>query len=385
MENQLAKLENALRQGRIDQATYERLKADLDAVCAPHSSDAVVSKPTSGDPNDTHSLIKRGDCHAEGCNMNAALEDFSAAIRADATCAEAFFKRGVAHGQLGNYDGDVIDQIEVIRIDPTAEPAYVELAVAYHHLGKTEQAIDTMNRFVAIASNKADALLCRADLYLDTHSYELALADCNEVIRLFPRIAIAYCRRGDIYYVQEKHQAALAEYNKALHLDPNSSYAFCRRGEIHLHNNQPQRAITEFNRAIQLDPTNAYGLFKRAHVYQALACASKSERTFALAINDFRAANRLSSEYEVPTYTLAQLNPESAVPTQSSEFDWAGLGMGLLKGAAVATVGIAYLAAKTGVGTGYEAARYNHNPCPWCGKGYRPGQSRCPHCGHDLC
>ena len=63
-------------------------------------------------------------------DLEAALQDYSEAIRLDPGLAEAFMNRSVARKSAGDMEGALQDLNEAVRINPTAEKMIHDLEEA---------------------------------------------------------------------------------------------------------------------------------------------------------------------------------------------------------------------------------------------------------------
>jgi tetratricopeptide (TPR) repeat protein len=88
-----------------------------------------VIKDTDDDEMRGEALIQRGVLFEQSDNKEAAIKDYTDAIKLDPSSAVAFFNRGNAYDQLGDYDRAIADYTEAIKLDPN-DPTSTSIAVS---------------------------------------------------------------------------------------------------------------------------------------------------------------------------------------------------------------------------------------------------------------
>ena len=90
----------------------------------------------------------RGLARFELQDIQAAMLDFSLAIRLNPKDYRAHFNRGCACGKHGDNFGAVNNFSEVIRLNPSNGQAYVNRGIAYHQIGYEQAAIADLQKAV---------------------------------------------------------------------------------------------------------------------------------------------------------------------------------------------------------------------------------------------
>jgi tetratricopeptide (TPR) repeat protein len=126
---------------------------------------------------------ERGMKHKYNRRYDAAIEDFSAAIKLDPSWAWPYVARGHAHAKKGQLTQAFADQETALRIEPTAT-TYIGRAI---------------------------------DL-IEAGDYDRAIADINEALRLDPKHLHAFIYRGDIFLKKREFTKAIEDYNRALEI-----------------------------------------------------------------------------------------------------------------------------------------------------------------------
>ncbi|MBL8204952.1 MAG: tetratricopeptide repeat protein [Blastocatellia bacterium] len=183
-------------------------------------------------------------------DRDEAMMQYDAAIRADATLAEAWYGRGVVRLLSGAHDAAVRDLSRAIQLNPKAARAYV----------------------------------ARGMIRLDRQELGLALRDFNQAIRADPNNAKTYQYRATVKLQQRNVRGAIQDHSRALQLSPQLSEVWMDRGKAYYHLNQWQAALNDFTQALLLNPQMAQALLHRGMVYRRLGNIEAAEADFAACI-----------------------------------------------------------------------------------------------------
>ena len=153
--------------------------------------------------------------------LEAALQDFNAALEIDETNVDCLMTRGGVNKKLGCLAEAVHDFSRVIALQPSNAKAYVSRGMVYERANDLQAAVLDCRRALAIDARSAKAYFC--------------LGMCLE-------------RASD-------DEAALDALNSAVDLENNVAY-FNARAMLFDKLGQFDFCIEDFNRAIALDPTN---------------------------------------------------------------------------------------------------------------------------------
>jgi tetratricopeptide (TPR) repeat protein len=136
--------------------------------------------------------------------------------------AKAYFDSGKAFYDKKLYEAAIGDFSNAIRLAPNSAAAYKGRGTAYLGWGKYDKAISDFNEAIRLDPNLAAAYNGRGSAYLWwEYKYDKAITDYNEAIRLDPNDADAYYGRGTAYYRESTFDKAITDYNEAIRLDPN--------------------------------------------------------------------------------------------------------------------------------------------------------------------
>ncbi len=103
-------------------------------------------------------FVNRGIVHMQAKELNAAIADFDAAIRARPETAEAYVNKGIALVHLGNHDRDAVELLTLglARNPARPEVAYYVRGIANEQLGETRDAYDDYTRAAALKPGWAE-------------------------------------------------------------------------------------------------------------------------------------------------------------------------------------------------------------------------------------
>jgi tetratricopeptide (TPR) repeat protein len=144
----------------------------------------------------------------------AAIRDYPRAIRAFGRSIshkpfpEVFYNRGNMYADMGRHEAAVRDYSRAIRLRADYVDAYVNRGTAYYHMADPRRAVQDFDRAIALRPGLAAAYYNRGLAYRRLGRLDRAVADYGRAIRLKPDFAQAYHSRALACY-------ALREYRKA--------------------------------------------------------------------------------------------------------------------------------------------------------------------------
>ncbi|MDP7278117.1 MAG: protein kinase [Planctomycetaceae bacterium] len=147
--------------------------------------------------------FKRGVAHRQNGDFEAAISDFTEAIRLNLEYAQAYFNRGVTHGKNGDFEAAISDYTEAIRLNPDYADKY-------------------RNRYV-------DAYNNRGFDHNQNGDFEAAISDYTEAIRLNPGDAFTHHARGIAHYNNDDARSAITDLTEAIRRNPEDAVAHHNR------------------------------------------------------------------------------------------------------------------------------------------------------------
>jgi tetratricopeptide (TPR) repeat protein len=133
------------------------------------------------DPEDARACNLRGVAFARQGNYQAALAEFTRAIRRDPTCVDAFWNRALVCAALGNLGPAASDLAKVVEIRPTDVEAYLRQARLHAAISKHDEAIADLAKALEIDPQCAEAYFQRSLIHYARGAYEEALADARQL------------------------------------------------------------------------------------------------------------------------------------------------------------------------------------------------------------
>ena len=211
-------------------------------------------------------------------NYQAAIADYTEAIRLKPDDAVAHAGRGDAYNWLKQYDKAIGDYTEAIRLKPDYAEAYNDRGAAHTWLKQYDKAVGDYTEAIRLKQNYAGAYANRGDAYTWLKQYDKAISDYNEAIRLKPDYADAYYGRGSSYAWLNQYEKAISDYTEAIRLRPDYADAYDGRGNSYAWLSQSDKAISDYNEAIRLKPEEAVYYDHRGNAYDALGDKPKAEQ-----------------------------------------------------------------------------------------------------------
>ncbi|MBK7212603.1 MAG: tetratricopeptide repeat protein [Bacteroidales bacterium] len=132
-------------------------------------------------------------------NPNILFTDVIAKDRSNAEVSMGHYNRGNEYLRLGNHDAALSDYTEAIKLNPEYVEAYFNRGLTRLLDGEYQSAIDDLSTSIKIDDRNPDAFLNRGIAYRSIGENEKALQDFNASISRLPS-ALAYFNRGALYY-----------------------------------------------------------------------------------------------------------------------------------------------------------------------------------------
>ena len=261
--------------------------------------------------------------------LDAAIEEYKAALRIDADSAKAHYNLGNAFLKKGMLDEARKEYEEALRIDPSYANARFNLETVLFEIALR----DTEKREVVGRSDSPEDSTAHFNLgyaYKTQGNIELAIREYKEAIKLNPRNAKAHNNLGNVYATKGMYEDAVKEYEEALRIDPNHINARLnienarktvlvsgKKGEIAERKDEEKirehirkgisfaekgvwdGAIKEYKEAVRIDPNNFVAQYNLGFIFLKKGIADE-------AIEPFRNALRINPNYAEAHSNLGQ-------------------------------------------------------------------------------
>jgi tetratricopeptide (TPR) repeat protein len=239
----------------------------------------------AADASCADAYLERGQVYRLANQLDDAVSDFTTAIELGAG-AEAYLRRANTHTEQSHFDLAFADYREALRLDPDLAAAYVNRGLAHAKMGEFEKAAADADRALRIDPTLTRALFVRGVAHGKRNEHDLALADFDLLLRLEPDNAVARNQRGLVCAARGNYAEAVADCSEALRLAPGFDAALFNRGSAYRLQGDHEAAAADFTEFLRRRPHNA-----QAYYHRGLAYLGRQEHDAAIA--DFTHAFQL--------------------------------------------------------------------------------------------
>jgi len=271
-------------------------------------------EPTTG-----QQWATRGFRKARAGRVDAALEDFEAALKVDPKTTLALGQRGMIRRTQGRYDDAVNDFTKAIVIEPKDATLFTARGITYRLMNKHADAVPDLEQ--AIKLNPSD-YTARNELgltYYVTNAFENAAEQFAKAAELNKKDAVLWSNLGIARRMQGDHAEAVKAYDEAVKIAPegyagyNPSMTYFGRGISRREMKQLAPALADFNKAIQSNDKDAGFWFERGLTHRTMGNEE-------LARTDFKEA--IKRDEKTYSAKVAALTPKTPVPAARVEGRW---------------------------------------------------------------
>lgn len=263
--------------------TINFAKGDMDAAIA--SLQAAEQQL----PDDDGIHVDLGNAWRSKGDHAKAMAEYDKAIAMRPTPL-GFAGRALNHLAAGENDAAVADFSEAIRLKPDYAAAYLNRANAYIAGGKLDLAVADFNQALKLRPGDAGALAGRAGVLARLGHADQAATEYDAMLLANPNDAMLHRKRGDVYLAARQYDKAIADYDAALALTPGDAGVLLNRGAAYHSKGNYARAIDDYTAALAATPNDARLYNNRGNAYAAMS-------KFDLAIADYDAALRIQPGY----------------------------------------------------------------------------------------
>ena len=170
--------------------------------------------------------------------------------------ANILYQRAAAYVHLKNVDAALQDYQAAIKSFPGHLGSHVGLAESHVVAGQFDKALVAFTSAVDTFPNNPLVFNNRGLFLQQQGKLKDAMADFNKALQLDPKFAVAYTNRGFTHQAERNLTAAEADYSEAIRLDAANPLFHSLRGTCRLSQLNTAGAIEDYGQAIQLDPQN---------------------------------------------------------------------------------------------------------------------------------
>ena len=144
--------------------------------------------------------------------------------RRRAAALPVHMKSGLDHFHHRDYDAAIADYSKALKLDPKYARAFDRRGNAYLSKGDLEHALTDFNQAIAIDPILADAYMHRGMVHAARGFHDLAVIDFNSALNIQPNAPDGYLNRGICRVQQGDLQGATADFRAILHLTNHTDY-----------------------------------------------------------------------------------------------------------------------------------------------------------------
>lgn len=133
------------------------------------------------DPEDAGACNRRGIAFAGQGEYQAAIAEFTRAIRRDPTCADAFYNRAMVSIEIGNVGQAASDLGTVIEIRPGFVEGHIRRGRLYVAMNEHDKAVQEFTKAVEVDPKCAEAIFHRSLAHYSKGDYEKAMQDVEVI------------------------------------------------------------------------------------------------------------------------------------------------------------------------------------------------------------
>jgi tetratricopeptide (TPR) repeat protein len=217
----------------------------------------IAQSPASVDQERREALaaFEEGQNYHQRGDLNAAINYYTIAIKADANLFQAYYQRAVALQATGKNDAAEADLAEVIKLQPGFARAYRLLGLIKLDRGQAEQARDKLARAIELDQKMTGVRVYLASALLRLGQPELADQQLSAALEQGEQSGLIHALLGVARERMGKTDAAFAAYSKAVELEPANAVAREGRGRMFEAKGEIQRAIEEYTLAYRAQPS----------------------------------------------------------------------------------------------------------------------------------
>ncbi len=267
------------------------------------------------DPKSASDFVSRGDHHYEAGRLEAALQDYTRALRIDPNSAEAMSSRGWVFYSRGDNQTALVEFDDAIKANKMMLHAYHGRATIRSEEGDYDAAIRDLTYAITNAIDAADSSEFyneRGVAYWRMDDFQSARADFRRAIDADPSNAWAHYNRGNVLANDDLHVDAIESYGEAINLQPKEADFYWSMGKSAAAIDKTDSAMKLFDTAIALDSTQADYLISKAKLVAAQNDFTGASKLLLAAIEIDETDNRVVNDvglfgFEIGNYPMAEI------------------------------------------------------------------------------
>jgi tetratricopeptide (TPR) repeat protein len=190
--------------------------------------------------------------HYRKKNYNAAIEQFSFAIKLDKKMADVYIYRGIAKDALDDFTGAISDFSIARQLDSNDVFVYLERAKTFMNMKEYEAAEQDFLKVTQINPNSRDAEEAwenLAQIKYKQKTYRTAANYFTRILKFRPSDSDVLYSRGECKFFLEDYQGVIKDCDKVLENDNDNGKAFALRAQAKIKLNDKEGACKDLYRA----------------------------------------------------------------------------------------------------------------------------------------
>jgi protein O-GlcNAc transferase len=220
-----------------------------------------------------------GGVNAGNRNFDAAINNYTQALKIKPDYAEAYFNMGNAMKVKGDLAAAIDNYKKAIKNKTDYAGAYNNMGVTLNMLGDSEAAIICYEKSLHIDSNHAEAYYNKGNALKGQEDFKESIASYKRAIELNPEHSLARNNMGVAYNSIGESELAIQSYNGAIRNRPNYAEAYYNLGNTLTHQGDLSSAIENYRKALEIRSTYLAAQIALFSAQQYMCFWADSERT----------------------------------------------------------------------------------------------------------
>jgi tetratricopeptide (TPR) repeat protein len=175
-------------------------------------------------------LLARGQDYVQIGKYDAAIADFTEALRLKPGWPDAYIGRCSAYASKSMYPEGIADCTEAAKQQPNNWRLLSTRDIIYEGTGRWDDAIADYSAIIPARPDDPDLVFARSGLYFNKHDFDKALEDANKAHELSPRWAAPYERMGQSDLAKGNFSDTVIAYKLAIDRAPNDAIDYMAKG-----------------------------------------------------------------------------------------------------------------------------------------------------------
>lgn len=257
---------------------------------------------------DANTHYKRGNVFYSLKDYNQAIADYNQAININPNFAKALIKSGLARYELADYYGAIEDYTQAIRINSYDAVAFKNRGDVRSIIGDSQGAIEDYTQARKINPHLLEQqeltvnIEDNSDNYKidednnensERESYKRAIEVFTQVIEISPNDAIGYQKRGNARCDLGDYLAAIEDFTASIQINPHDADTYFYRGNAFYQLGNYPEAIEDYTQAININSNNPDTYINRGKVRHELGDIQGAIADFQIAANLYQKAGKV--------------------------------------------------------------------------------------------